>query len=160
MQACIIGHKRSHSHENQHLINNKMTDFINGRCDPPRKGEQKGIKEATLETCETFCSSCEAEHQKRSQASEGSITDKFTPCEKCKQLRNNTCSVERQSTWLSTFQVRNESEVPRNCSLIDKDVKEYCINTVTDKLLSTVNMKELEDGRRWNKGGIFFHTLT
>ena len=144
------------------MINDKITDFINGRCDHSRKGKQKGIKQATLETCDLLCSNCEAEHQKRSQASDGSITaDKFMPCEKCKQLRNNTCSVDRQSTWLSTFQVRNESEVPRNCSLMDKDVKEYCINTVTDKLLSTVNMKELEDGRRWNKGGrIFFHTLT
>ena len=161
-QACIIGHKRNHSEEDQCLINDKITEFINKRCDTSKKAQQKGEKDAarkfTSEICDISCADCDKERQKLLKAdTDSNASEKSLSCENCKQLRkeaaNQKSGVNAQGAWISTFQTRNESKVPRNCSLIDKGVKDHCINTVTDKLLSTVNMKPLEDGRIWNKGG-------
>ena len=62
-------------------------------------------------------------------------------------------------SWLNSFSARSGSEVPRNCSKVDRDVKDMIIQKVTDSLLSTTNVIQLEDGRSWNKGGNNFRLL-
>ena len=78
---------------------------------------------------------------------EPSTSRRGQQCEKCGPLQSSSKS------WLDSFSARSDTEVPRNCSKVDRDVKDMIIKQVTDSLLSTTNVIQLEDGRSWNKGG-------
>ena len=103
-----------------------------------------------------MCADCASEKHRTLNPVTDSVVS-VTPCERCEELREQfrkeDCKSAKQGTWVDTFQTRNKSEVPRNCSRIDLGVKNFCITTVTNALLATENMKQLEDGRVWNKGG-------
>ena len=103
-----------------------------------------------------LCTDCDSEEHRTLNPVTDSVVS-VTPCKKCEELREQSCKEDcgssKKGTWVDTFQTRNKSEVPRNCSQIDLGVKNFCITTVTNTLLATENMKQLEDGRMWNKGG-------
>ena len=58
--------------------------------------------------------------------------------------------------WSADFAPRSKVEMTRNCVTVRKETKEAVIRKVFDAIMNcdTCEMRQLDDGRRWRKGGM------
>jgi hypothetical protein len=62
--------------------------------------------------------------------------------------------AQSQSDWTANFSPRPATEKLKNAVTVDRSVKELITTTVLNKLLTAVDLIEIDCGRTWNKGGL------
>lgn len=91
------------------------------------------------------------------------IAETLSP-EQDKEGNSKRCRTDsvQKSGWIEGFEARSSVEKIRNCTKIDKDLRDLIVRRVFEAIMGAEDGRtvQLSDGRTWKKGGKEYYTFT
>ena len=145
IQVCFIGRTRTYQLKNETDVDLKRQNYIEHRCSlASHRNKKRSVGKLT-----------QNEHQMIPVTDKQQMSNIEENCRSLEEVIQRVPDSERK--WAADFKPRDSIERPRNCLSVASSIKDHITEVVFNELISMDGLEnvQLDDGRRWNAGGLY-----